>query len=185
MEDVGADAGGQFAVFHFQIVFVKTETVVHVQILVRVGIDTTDIVTETPVFIITGSKTFFIAEFVALSDECLGASHNSSVRTPVDTVTDAAAGIVAVVAGIAVDIKDVGVVEFGVLAVFIGNLVYFIAAVRSRNGNDYRLDNMAGGFGGTNKRHFPFQTQLREDTSDFAGEFFFVGVGIIVNIIQI
>ena len=69
MEDVGADAGGQFAVFHFQIVFVKTETVVHVQILVRVGIDTTDIVTETPVFIITGSKTFFIAEFVALSKE--------------------------------------------------------------------------------------------------------------------
>ncbi len=74
-------------------------------------------------------KALIFAEVITLRNEYRSASHDVAVGTPVETVTDAAAGIVAVVTVVTVKIQNVGIVKLGVQAVFVGNFVYFVAAV--------------------------------------------------------
>ena len=49
-------------------------------------------------------KAFVFVKVVALGDEHGGAADNVAVRAPVETVTDAAAGIVPVIAVVAVQV---------------------------------------------------------------------------------
>ena len=103
------------------------------------GVDAADLVAEIAALVKVFAEAFVFFEAVTLSQKSRGTPHDVVVSAPVDTVTDAAAGVVAVIAGVAVEIEDVGVVKFYVLTVFVGDFVDFVSAVRRGNG-DYIPD---------------------------------------------